>query len=141
MGREVRRVKAGWRHPKEDGNFKPLFEGYAAAKAEFEEMQAKDGLQEAIEYMGCPDKSDYMPDWTDEEKTHIQMYENTSEGTPISPVMDTPENLAGWLTDNGASAFASMTADYESWLRVCTGGFAPSAVIVGGKMESGVAGL
>lgn len=46
------------------------------------------------EYAGPrPDASDYMPDWPEAERTHYQMYENTSEGTPISPVMATPEDL------------------------------------------------
>lgn len=57
------------------------------------------------------------------------MYENTSEGTPISPAFETPEELAHWLADNGASAFGSETASYESWLRICRGGFAPGMII------------
>ena len=43
-----------------------------------------------------------------EERTHYQMYETCTEGTPISPVMETPENLARWLADNGASAFGGQ---------------------------------
>src|SRR5262245_47231794 len=88
-----------------------------------------------------PDERDYMPDWPEAERTHFQMYENTTEGTPISPVMDSPESLARWLADNGASAFGGMTADYEAWLRVCRGGYAPSAVIERGVMKSGVEAL
>lgn len=57
-----------------------------------------------------------------------QMWETTSEGSPMSPVFATPEELAKWLADNGASSFGSMTSTYEAWLRVCNGGFAPSAV-------------
>jgi hypothetical protein len=88
-----------------------------------------------------PAMSDYMPDWPNELRTHLQMYETTSEGTPISPVMDTPEALARWLADNNASAFANMTATYEQWLATINRGFAPSAVIAHGPMESGVAAL
>ena len=56
------------------------------------------------------------------------MYEDTSEGTPISPIFATPEELARWLTDTKASAFGGQAATYEGWLRVAQGGWAPSAV-------------
>ena len=69
-----------------------------------------------------------MPRWTDAERTHLMMYEDTSEGTPISPAFETPEELARWLVDNKASAFGGDTASYEGWLRVAQGGFACSAV-------------
>lgn len=145
MGREVRRVPESWQHPKEDNyrtgkkEYKPLHEGYADAAKNFLEMLAKDGLQDALEYYGrAPDKNDYMPDWPEAERTHFQMYETCSEGTPISPVMESPEALAHWLADNKASSFGSMTATYEQWLPVCQGGWAPSAVIENGVLKSGV---
>ena len=82
-----------------------------------------------------------MPEWTEEEATHYQMYESTSEGTPISPVMSSPQLLAKWLADNRASAFAGMTADYDHWLKVAEGRSALSAVILNGRLESGVQGM
>lgn len=89
-----------------------------------------------------PKKEDYMPEWPEEEKTHYQMYETTSEGTPISPVMESPEALAKWLFEHKASAFGSSTASYEGWLRVCKGGYACSGVIVPGVgVFSGVEAL
>ena len=106
-------------------------------------LKAKaEGLQEAIDWFGqAPDQNNYMPDWPQEERTHYMMYEDTSEGTPISPAFETPEELAQWLVDNNASAFGSSTASYEGWLRVAKGGFACSMVIHGGVIESGVDGL
>ena len=141
MGREVRKVPASWEHPKNyDGNYKPLFGGsYSADAAEFLEKAKTEGLQEALEWMCCPDKNDYMPEWPDSERTHLMMYENTSEGTPISPAFETPEELARWLADNNASAFGSETATYEQWLRVCKRGYAPSMVMDAGGVQSGVA--
>jgi hypothetical protein len=68
-----------------------------------------------------PDPADYTPAWPDAERTHLMMYEDTSEGTPISPAFETPEELARWLTDNEASAFGGMGASYEGWLKVCRG--------------------
>lgn len=140
MSREVRRVPANWVHPKEHGRFKPLMDHYQTAHDDFMDEVAKNGLQVAIDYYGCaPDINDYMPDWPEEERTHLMMYESTSEGTPLSPAFATPEELARWLVDNNASAFANMTATYEQWLSTCRQGWAISAVMVDGVMTSGVA--
>ena len=70
-----------------------------------------------------------------------QMYETTTEGTPISPVMKTPEELARWLADNKASACGSMTATYEEWLQTIERGWAPTMMIFGGELTSGVSGI
>lgn len=146
MGREVRRVAADWQHPVHDRwegreGYKPLYDGdrYQRDHDEFIEKLNAEGLQAALDYFGrAPDRNDYMPQWTAEERTHLMMYEDTTEGTPISPAFETPEELARWLTDNKASAFGGMTASYEHWLNVARGGWAPSMVISGGRMMSGV---
>ncbi len=133
MGREVRRVPSTWEHPKDDrGRYVPLYPGAWLRP----ENQDPDYPEER-------DPNDYMPDWPDEECTHIMMYEDTSEGTPISPAFATPAALARWLADTGASAFADQTASYEAWLRVARGGFAPSAVMTVpcGPMINGVEAL
>lgn len=68
-----------------------------------------------------------------------QLWETTSEGSPMSPPCQTPEALARWLTDNGASTFGSSTADYVTWLRFIVGpGWAPSAVSDAAGFRSGV---
>lgn len=117
-------------------------EGFAAwERGERPDYCSDQGSEmEFWEYEGDPpDREYYRPEWSDAERTHYQMYETTSEGTPISPVMDSPEALARWLVDNKASAFADQTASYEAWLRICNGGYAPSAAIVDGRgMISGV---
>lgn len=143
MGREVRRVPAGWQHPKNDkGRYIALYGwSYADAAREFLEMANTKGLQKAVEYMGCPNQADYMPDWPDEQRTHYMMYENVTEGTPISPAFETPEELARWLVANNASALGTTGASYEGWLRVARGGFACSMVISNGVLESGVDAL
>jgi hypothetical protein len=123
MGREVRMVPKDWEHPRDkSGKYIPLHyrkEGWVS-----------DG----------PPEHDvgFMPQWREEERTHYQMYENITEGTPISRVMESPEALAQWLVDNGASAFAGMTASYDAWLRVCRGGYTPTMVIGPNGIESGV---
>jgi hypothetical protein len=150
MGREVRRVPANWQHPTNgfyasgEVRFKALFDGadFESAARDWDVESAKWARGEFPDYAGPesramtyvewngerPDPADYMPVWSDAERTHLMMYETTSEGTPISPAFATPEELARWLADNGASAFGSSTASYEAWLKVAQGGFAPSAV-------------
>lgn len=158
MGREVRRVPANWEHPRDkSGSYVPLHEGrgYTSSAQGWDEERAKwdrgefptyaDAETRALSYAEWagerPDAGDYMPHWPEAERTHYQMYETTTEGTPISPVMATPENLARWLADNGASSFGQMTATYEQWLSVCRGGWAPSLVLSDGVLESGVAAI
>lgn len=87
-----------------------------------------------------PVESDYMPEWKEGEATMLCMYEDTSEGTPISPAFATPEELAQWLADTGASAFGGMTATYEQWLATCRAGWAVGMIIDTGigRMVSGV---
>lgn len=145
------------------GRHIPLLEGggYAESAAEWDRAWAKwqSGLREAYgkddkwvpvepeyahmrytEYAGPrPSPDDYMPDWPANERTHFMMYEDTSEGTPISPAFATAEELARWLADTGASSFGSSTATYEQWLATINRGFAVSAVMSSdGYMMSGV---
>lgn len=155
MGREVRRVPADWQHPKQHvpdyvaGRiveiYKPLYPGeqYQPSVDEWDDECAKwkagwrpDHFDDPESRVMCyeqwagqrPHRDDYMPNWPADQLTHLMMYETTSEGTPISPAFETPEELARWLSDNNASAFAGMPASYESWLRVAQGGYAPSAI-------------
>jgi hypothetical protein len=156
MGREVRKVPKDWKHPIKfyQGSkikFIPLREGVVnldQRMADWDKLSSEwnsglfpsyadeeDKKMSYEEWDGPrPDPKNYMPAWKEEEKTHYMMYEDTSEGTPISPAFSTPEELARWLVDNNASSFAKNTSDYESWLAVAKGRFAPSLVIAGGVM-------
>lgn len=141
MGREVRMVPADWQPPKVYAwrlpgpqwveMFRPQHEcGYDADVSEWDAECAKwkagarpDDLlpgQAEMTYEQFagqrPHRDDYMPDWPDEQRTHYMMYENTSDGTPISPAFPTMEELARWLADNGASWFGRNTASYDDWL-------------------------
>lgn len=118
MHREVRLVPANWEHPRDqDGSYIRTF-----AKFPYEEGEIAEGVEEG---WLDPSLDNYgvavMPQWPREECTHYQMYECTTEGTPISPVMDSPEALARWLEENEASIFSDWTADYETWLAVIYG--------------------
>lgn len=155
MGREVRKVPADWQHPKDEitGKYIPMFgRSWASAAKEWDDERQKWERGEFPEYASeenrllpydqwsgrRPYSGDYMPDWTDEQATHFMMYEDTSEGTPISPAFATPEELARWLADTGASSFGNSTASYEAWLSVCRGSWAPSMVVINGKILDGV---
>ena len=65
-----------------------------------------------------------------------QMWETVSDGSPISPVFKTPEELARYMADNPWGASRGET--YEQWLAMIKEGWAPSMVIAGGKFMSGV---
>ena len=68
-----------------------------------------------------------------------QLWSTTTEGTPMSPVFETPEKLAKWLAETGASSFGSHTQTYEQWLRFIKGpGWAMSAVADNSGIRSGV---
>jgi hypothetical protein len=140
MGREVRMVPKDWEHPIDnDGLLIPLLADYQRDARDFLAKAIAEGLEEAVDYFGCtPDKSHYMPELAEGEVGYYCMYENTSEGTPISPSFATPEELARWLADNNASAFGGSTASYEGWLRVAKGACAPSCVVIDGQFVNGV---
>lgn len=168
MGREVRRVPATWQHPMEKkrdaltgcfvDRYKPLVVGehYQTDGDEWDEACAKwksgwrpdyctdpeDRNKSYEQYAGQrPHRDDYMPNWPAEERTHLMMYENTSEGTPISPAFETAEELARWLVDNKASAFGSELGSYEGWMRTIELGWAPSMVFTSAGVTSGVESL
>jgi hypothetical protein len=144
-------VPKDWEHPKNDeGKFVPLLSGsFEEADQEWNDGYAHWLLGEVSDYAtngwkpvddkyrgtrftdyhgSRPSPEDYMPEFSDGSATHLMMYESTSEGTPISPAFATPEELARWLSDSGASSFAGYTATYEQWLATCKRGYAPSAV-------------
>lgn len=155
MGREVRRVTKDWEHPKKDnGSYQPMFDDYYQNVLDEWIEQNK-----AWENGTHPDFKEYGSDYPryamwggnppdcayykavrekQEDLTHIQMYEDTSEGTPISPVFEKPEDLARWLYDNKASAFGYQTASYEHWLSMINRGYCVSAVLIDGVVKSGV---
>lgn len=116
--------------------YKPLFdrthqealEEWETERAKFERDQSPEGIEHRAKYTfeewhgERPDPEYYRPAWT--EATHYQMYETVSEGTPVSPVFATLEELADWLVSEGYSPQAARA--------FCKDGWAPSFVGVGG---------
>jgi len=143
MGRELRKVPAGWEHPKkDDGRYHPMFnEYYVDALNDWlkEHKQWEDGTHPDLvekperkqeypfyaEWGGNPPDVEYYQTrkYTDEELTHIQLYETTSEGTPCSPVFKADEfdELCAWAADN-CTTFASFKATKEEWKKMLSDG-------------------
>jgi hypothetical protein len=137
MGREVRRVPSDWEHPSDERGYKPLYDHFPFGEDEVAEGLRDGWLKGEPPHYGV----ECMPDWPESLRTHYQMYETTSEGTPISPVMESPEALARWLVEAKASANGNDTASYEGWLRVCQGGYAPTLIVRDGQAVNGVDGF
>jgi hypothetical protein len=119
MGVEIRKVPKSWQHPKDEkGYYKPLFngsfedafkkwderrklwiEGKDPDADEFNYPKTSEGF---IEYDGdAPDPEFYRVEkWTEDEARCYQLYENISEGTPVSPVFETLKELEDWLVKN-----------------------------------------
>jgi hypothetical protein len=159
MGRELRKVKEGWEHPKYENKILeshphladrhiPLhgrsFSEELATWNKGKEMwdkgfvedwhwdKASEWKPKEREHEGTsfsewagnkPVKKNYMPDWKEEEKTHIQLYETTTEGTPISPVFreDELEKLCEYAEKN-CTTFADYRASKEGWFKMLSDG-------------------
>jgi len=130
MGREIRRVPPDWQHPKRDrsNDYQPLYD-------EDFESACRDWMQDyayfLTKYPGGFDEQgqpywegygDWPPDrayhrsriWTEAEATAYQVYENVTEGTPVSPVFEMRDELRAWLigeqgmSPEGAEGFIDM---------------------------------
>jgi hypothetical protein len=154
MSRAARRVPSTWEHPRDgSGTLIPLKdsshleeelrnwdeeaskwnEGLQRDRRQPNRWVAIDPQDRHLSYADAvdarPNRRCYMPVWSESECTHWQMYEEVTEGTPISPVFATPEELARWLADNTVSAYLDTTATYAQWLSLirqgpsCTAAF------------------
>lgn len=57
--------------------------------------------------MPCENRGDYMEHYiAGRECTHFQLYETVSEGTPVSPVFATKEDLVEWMKADGFADWA-----------------------------------
>lgn len=134
MGREIRRVPRGWEHPRNElGRYKPLHDQeYEAAAQQWVEgfllfeKEKKTGKYGDVDYYwewegDPPDPDFYRPKWAEEPRCY-QVYENVSEGTPISPVFETKEEMEVWLRDP-ANGFAAWAIEY-----LLKSGYAPSMI-------------
>jgi len=111
MGREVRRVPANWDHWSYSDQ--PLFDNFRAKLARWVEHNDKWNQGFELNYT--------TKQWepiADKYKNISYSEYDTTEGTPISPVMATEDDLIDWLVDNKASAFGDMTGNRDYWTSV-----------------------
>jgi hypothetical protein len=89
---------------------------------------------------GSPEPRDYRPWWRKRGRTHLQLYETVTEGTPLSPPMPCEESLARWLSEaDGRIWCGANDMSFEDWMRFLgRGGSAMSMVISGGKTYTGI---
>ena len=133
MSREVKRVKANFEWP-----LNQIWPGFLISTC----IDDCDSCQIFAKLKGmeftnhnCPKFPDFGPpkgEW-------YQVWETTSEGSPISPAFETPEELAEWLEVNKASSFGSSACSYDQWLEFIKGpGYAPSMILDNKGLHSGV---
>jgi hypothetical protein len=67
-----------------------------------------------------------------------QLWETVSEGSPVSPVFSTPEQLARWLADHPTKLYKQT---FEEWMAFMDVGWAPSLVDLGTGLKTGVAAI
>lgn len=100
------RVPPNWRHPlsPETGGYISMAPAadYAVDLAEWQ--QSHEDPDDDLP----PDRADYMPDWPEEVATHFMLYENVSEGSPISPAFATADELWAWV---GGRTFTALVAE------------------------------
>ena len=147
MGREIRRVPAGWQHPVDHaGRYKPMYDqAYADAAAEWwrnallwSKGEHPDQLGNDVtkkylyywEWSGNPPDEEYYRPAFEGEPTHYQIYETVSEGTPVSPVFETKDELAAWLVTEGYSTRAAAAFAKDGW--------APSMAFCGGHIYKNI---
>lgn len=67
-----------------------------------DEYKADEPYRAFVEWNGLvADPEYYRPKWGEGEATWYQLYETVSEGAPVSPPFETPEELAHYLAQNG----------------------------------------
>lgn len=103
----------------------------------------EDTAMSYAEWNGGPPRPKYYRQrkWADEDATYYQMYETVSEGTPVSPVFASLQELEDWLVENGdwkPAHWPQGPMSREAASAFCGTGWACSMVITaGGKTLSG----
>jgi hypothetical protein len=128
MSREVRPVALDWEHPRAGGT-------YSDGSPRYIGLHSREDLRFRLEWNAeHPDDEDarepidlseYMPEIPEGTPHGLQYYETVSEGSPISPVCATKEELAAWLSSSEAGR-DRMAPDVAA--RFVAQGWAPSFV-------------
>jgi len=101
------------------------------------------------EYYGQPPERDEYTDYKGVEPTWFQLYENVSEGTPVSPPFETELELATWLSENGDYWCQRRNAEggrgeakptFTQALSLVKSGYAPSMMMFSNESGSKLLG-
>lgn len=146
--------------PMYDRPFAPAMREWIAAWEAWERGERPDYCPEEFKNLpywewadAPPDPAYYRPDWNEADATWFQVYETVSEGTPVTPPFATREELVEYLVANGDFWDQKRREEGESLMR-CTpwpreeahafvfgAGWAPSGIMIGGKMMTGTEGM
>lgn len=98
MAYELRRVPFGWKHPRDEhGKFVPMFgEPYEDAHRLWVANQSAGEIEPVKCDLENPERGSYAP-FSADDAIGYQVYEDTTEGTPISPVFATTHGVVAWL--------------------------------------------
>jgi hypothetical protein len=83
----------------------------------------------------------YYEAWSSEEPPAgdgWQLWETVSEGSPISPVFSTPEELARYMVVPGHDTSVTKGTTYEQWMGMICVGWAPSGISDSDGFKDGV---
>lgn len=143
MGRELRRVPENWEHPKdENGRYIPMFNIYYGdvlkewlegnekwENGTHPDLACNPELKEEYPFYAMwdsfPDPKHFqIKKYSEEELTHIQLYENTSQGTPKSPIFpkEDLDKLCEYAAEN-CTVFGYRKTTKEEWKRMLSEGF------------------
>lgn len=134
MARLLKRVPLDFNYP-----INKKWEGYCPSIEKFQKLfgdkypilkeytHVRDICSKCQENFGdCSEDADYCFWYCDDKREKwyydvpkgegYQLWEDTTEGSPKSPVFETLEELCEWLADNNVSWFAKMTMTKEEWL-------------------------
>lgn len=128
MGRELKRVPLDFDYPLKNIWYGYFIKGISTCFSSDDKNYCKSCVKMAeikglpFTSYGCPDFYGYFEKIINElsllcevpEGEGYQLWETTSEGSPISPVFETLEALCEWCEDN-ATVFADIKVSKERW--------------------------
>lgn len=138
MGTEIRRVPPDWKHPtyrdqgrhnphywqgrrESDDKYAPLYDRVFEYEMDnwyrgWKEWDADEHGHPYWEESNIPDPLTHRHViWTEEEASAYQIYEDVSEGTPISPVFETQDEMKAWLLEQGHSEEVADRFIAQGW--------------------------
>ena len=144
MSREIRRVPPHWEHPKDDrGQYRPMYQkSYKKAAEEWlsnailwsqgKHPEQKPEYTYWWEWSSSPPDKEYYAPYEESETTWFQLYEDVSEGTPITPPFETKAELVDYLVEHG-DFWKGEPWDRKRAEKMVEQGWVPSGVFTDGK--------